>query len=286
MEVESTTEHHVTTTSQTTTTQSGSTPSGLVASSALVIVFVASVVEFIAAARICHKGGYCQKEFAFAVAVGVASAFFTFAVLLYLRFVPTLNHVVIQILAFMLTGLWIAGAGITTFRNPFVATGNGYFSAWLAFGASAYFLHANVAFVQGAVNKVYSHGATASTDTQALWVMFFASVIELVSAGVLCDASVNCTDEIAWAVAVGAISVFMCIIALALGDKLGPIKLVLALLLLGLWIFGAGVLTFDSPFIFTGNGYFSCWVAFFASVVWAYIVLGEKIPALKRTTFN
>jgi len=259
---------------------------GLVATAALVIVFVASIIEFIAAARICDQLNYCQKEFAFAVAVGVASAFFTFAVLLYLRFASSLSPTLIKILAFLLFAMWVVGAGITTFRSPFSgSTGNGYFSAWTAFGASAYFLHANVAFVRAGVDKVFAH---KTQDMVALWTVFFGSVIELTSAGVACDnlGTANCKKEYGWAVAVGTISLVICIVALLLGNKIGPLKFVLALLLLAVWVFGAGVLTFDNPFTATGNGYFSCWVAFFASVVWAYYVAGEKFPVLKRASMQ
>lgn len=255
------------------------------ATSAIVVVFAASIIEFIAASRTCDKlpKDSCKKEYAFAVAVGVASAFFAFAFLLYMRFVPRINTVVIKILAFLLAGLWVGGAGVLTFRKPFVETGNGYFSSWLAFGAASYFLHHNVGAVQSAVHRVYARGASATVDVQALWIMLTASVIELTAAAVLCDNSL-CNRNNKWAVALGAISTLLSIISLILGEKLGIVKAVFAIILLGMWIFGAGVLTFDEPFSGTGNGYFSCWVAFFASVVWAYYVLGEKIPALKRRT--
>jgi len=288
MEVES-----QTTTTTVVQTQTTTTPGGVVytdvhpmaGTSALAVLFVASLVEFVAAARFCDTIPKCEKQNAWAVAVGVVSAICTFAVLLYLRFTPTLSPLVIKILGFFLTALWIAGAGIVTFRGPFILTGNGYFSSWVAFGAAGYFLHENVTLVQSAVQSIMARTMAAGRETQALWVTLFASVIELTAASLLCQ-NFACEKQIAWAVVVGALSIFLCLLCLFLNAYLGVVKAYLALLLLGIWTFGAGVLTFDAPFLVTSNGYFSSWVAYFATVVWAYGVWGEKFPALKRPSLQ
>jgi len=283
MESVQVTETKTTTTTTSSGTGGGSGRPGAVTglhAISVAILFVASVIEFVSAARVCDKADYCEKEFGWALACGLVSTFLLILFALYQRFATTVNHLVTKILAIFLLVWWAAGMGVCTFRAPFVATGNGYFSCWIAFIASIYFANEVVPELKSVMQKVYN-STTASTEIKVLWFLFVASVIELTAAANLCD-NTNCEDEIGWAVAVGAISLLIAILLVFLVTKLGQFKIFVSIPLLGLWCFGVGVLTFDAPFTFTGNGYFSSWAAFFAAVGWCYLTLTERFTWLRR----
>jgi len=258
--------------------------------SPLVIILVASAVEFIAAARVCdkrkdfHIDNYCSDEYGYAVAVGVGGVVISLAYILILRFSKSVHKFVTQFVAIALLAWWGAGAGVVTFRAPFVATGNGYFSAWLAFGAAGYFAFHQVPIVHWILVKL-SKGAN-SLDHQLLWATFAASVIELATAATACDqiGDKACRDNhnLGWGIACGAISTVMTLIAIF--APLGKFKMYYAIILALLWAFGAGVLTFDDPWVFTGNGYFSSWISFFCTALWTYLCIAEVYPSLRRTT--
>ena len=89
----------------------------------------------------------------------------------------------------------------------------------------------------------------------------------------------RCEGNVAWGVALGAISTAVSFVFLVMPRL--PFRWVAALILFPMWVVGVGVLTFDSPFRVTSNGYFGSWVAFFSSVIWFFVELSLQFPALK-----
>mmetsp|Transcript_10599 Transcript_10599/g.35939 ORF Transcript_10599/g.35939 Transcript_10599/m.35939 type:complete len:145 (+) Transcript_10599:570-1004(+) len=94
-----------------------------------------------------------------------------------------------------------------------------------------------------------------------------ASAVELVAAAVFCG---NCQSYVAYAVAVGAVSFFLCLV-LIVGPRVsgGFARSApwVCLFLFLWWLAAAVVLTFISPFVYAGNGYFATWVALICSGV-------------------
>jgi len=166
-------------------------------------------------------------------------------------------------LATLLFAFWIPGAGILTFKNPYLVTGNAYFACWLAFVASAYlfFQSFNLKFPFAALGH--------DMAKVCLFLILLASVVELTQASIDCPPEHHCSGKQKWALTVGIMSsiISLCtlLFAMARGGLPSQLLKFVSILLFAIWIPGAGVLTFSGPFRDTGNAYFACWGAFLAS---------------------
>ncbi|KAG2440452.1 hypothetical protein HYH02_010334 [Chlamydomonas schloesseri] len=141
------------------------------ANSAVYYILAASIVELIAAGVVCTEAadnGKCETYVAWAVAVGAVSTFFTFVHALICTFKPVLANQIAPFLSTFLVLWWIPGAGIPTFKAPFVTVGNGYFSCWVAFLASlVFFQHNGLALISGSRPAPSSSDAGAEGHGQA-----------------------------------------------------------------------------------------------------------------------
>jgi len=128
-------------------------------------------------------------------------------------------------------------------------------------------------------------GKGGSGDDTKIYIaiLMLSSLIEMWAAAAICDSLNNgwngCQKEWAWAVACGAISLFICIImtilfcaAQGMANSANPF---VAVLLFLLWGAGVGVCTFGIPFYGAGamtgnraNGYFATWISFITSTMY------------------
>jgi len=252
------------------------------------VLFLASLVLLIQTSIDCTPTSDCKDYFAWGLACAVLSI--TFSLLLFLLLVrrgeayDNKGIAVYKFLVTLLFAIWIPGAGVLTFRSPYVTTGNAYFACWLAFVASGYLF---AAFW----NIKFPWGAFQDTPRVCLWCVLLASVIELTASSIYCPPDQDCTGRRAWALAVGIMSTsisFLTLVWYMLQPTLhkGVLKVV-GLLLFAMWIPGAGILTFDAPYRETGNAYFACWGAFLSSGYLFYICLfpqpEDVTPAQKVT---
>lgn len=96
--------------------------------------------------------------------------------------------------------------------------------------------------------------------------LLVSSALELVQAAVDCgEAGDACRGKLAFAVALGAVSIFFVILYMACGGSIQNSPLLLALFLFVWWTAGACVCTFTAPYISSGNGYFGVWVSWACS---------------------
>jgi len=180
---------------------------------------------------------------------------------------------------------WTCGVGAGTFEAPFKATSNGYFAEWIAFFASALYLINAVPFMSR-VMEASQRTASAREQQLAVLLLIF-SFIELLAALVECNDHSDCSDEYGWAIFVGIVSCVCSCGYLALHATCMERKLCFGISIaayfgysmLFLWVWGTGVLTFDKPFVATGNGYFSSWGAMITSILFAGVAGGHLVPA-------
>ena len=212
--------------------------------------------------------------------------------------------------------LWFVGVATLTYTYRdnnggnlgfFANAVNGFFATWICFFCS--FILCYQAWMGGDAAADVASAAKSQDPKMWIAVIMAASFFEMWVGATLCHAMDgyhrSCQDEIAWALAVGVISLFICIVitictcacANPLVDKIGSVVLFL------LWVAGAGVCTFDAPFTSacqatwawwggyaasytgtkygygTGNGYFSCWIAFLGSCCYLYAIWSEVAQA-------
>lgn len=128
-------------------------------------------------------------------------------------------------------------------------------------------------------------------------VLLVGGIVEMWAAAATCDKLNNgfddCKDEYALAVAIGAISTFICLVISIIfcvkPDLMkGTGQTVAAVILFLVWGIGCGVCTFDIPFAAAAgenaaNGYYSTWVCFCTSVMFFMTVDKVKELASKGT---
>jgi len=101
-------------------------------------------------------------------------------------------------------------------------------------------------------------------------VIFVASVAVMVSAAIECGQQAECGGLVAYGVAVGTVSLAAALLFILIqkggNTSEGTVRMFAHFFVLW-WLPGVAILTFSGPprFITTGNGYFACWAAFFAS---------------------
>lgn len=159
---------------------------------------------------------------------------------------------------------WAVGCGVITFKAPFLAASNGYFSAWAGLFFTAHW----------ALNIDTSKFTELDKGRKTLFVLFTASLVVLFACIPFLS---SYTGQSAWGLSAGIISMVMCGVLFKMYDDLnGQILKVSAIVLFIIWASVAGVCTFDGPFFDAGNGYFGCWGGFLTSTYFLnYIVTRE-----------
>jgi len=235
------------------------------------LIFAASLIVLISAARACEGVNNCSKDDGlvnYAIAVGVVSMILSGILILASKYQPALATNYAHYVSIFLLLWWGLGASIMTFNDPFPEVGNGYFASWLGFVMSGSFASQTV---DSLANRT-SNLQPAALDRAIVFLIFMASVVVIVAAAVLCDRMNSCNNDYAFAVASGVLSALVCIIYLLARGSL-PINLTAGFL--GCWwMISTGVLTFDEgdPFGGVGNGYFAVWCCFLGSFYFCYHV--------------
>lgn len=165
---------------------------------------------------------------------------------------------------------WIVGTGCMTFKHPFGATSNGYFGAWIALASAVLLCQAYSDLLRAVVGRAGEHGAGL-----ALLAMASATLL----AQILFDASHHGVHgNLTWGLVGSSLSLLICALVANLFTGMPDGFKWVALALTVLWASMVGLLTFEGPYVGSGNGYFACWVGLFACLY----LLFRAFPAVAQ----
>jgi len=245
---------------------------------------------------------YAQSSYA--LSVGLVSFATCVAALLVYKFAPaTLTKALCRIgklgtmrpqhlLAFFLSAWWSAGAFLLTFWGPFLSTQNGYFAAWAGLFTSMSVLAATSARVSARLTSLHPYETEAfkGHNVRALLALLVCSTVLIVGCafvmGEIWGGAIGLDAMYGNAIFGLVVGILSAVIVLAYlfmqdtdSEKFSPTPRRLAAgLLVVMWLGAAALLTFDGPFLETGNGYFACWLGLGAACITAVEELAAAAP--------
>eukprot|EP00756_Hemistasia_phaeocysticola_P031826 Hpha_TRINITY_DN16378_c0_g3::TRINITY_DN16378_c0_g3_i1::g.61297::m.61297 len=237
-------------------------------------LMVFSLAVLIAAGIHCDDSSDCKDYAAWAVACSAISFIICLFLLIaiFFGFIPNDVFGTLKwVCALLLLLMWAAGTYTMTFKRPFKGeNGNGYFGAWISLIIAWWFATSTVPGLKGAAAKLTQYGGWAYQ------VLAIGSLIEGLQAAHDCSDFDCGENHLGWAVACGWISfiaVIVVIILIACGCWSRIVSIIFAIFFACWWTAGAGVLTYDKPYLSFGNAYFGTWIA----TICAYLVLANVL---------
>lgn len=136
--------------------------------SIFVVLAILSIINVIAVATVHDSGcgintDQNRGQMIWAYVCSCVSTAVCLIYLIILKVSPDIDNTIGAFVAIFLCLWWTAGAGVETFSFPFVATSNGYFSAWGCFGLSWYLGTLKVPMIAQSMGSV-SNAAYVSVE--------------------------------------------------------------------------------------------------------------------------
>jgi hypothetical protein len=158
---------------------------------------------------------------------------------------------VVHLKFLLLTLLWLGGASVMTFRQPFPSESNGFFANWVALLASVF---ATIEFMP-AVKGYFEQLARGAATLVPL--LFVASGTVLIQSAIKCSnagnfPSADCLLERGWIQDCPCFTLAVCLLLFIppVGRAVAPYFKYLAASLFAVWSAGAFVSTFVGPYTF------------------------------------
>ena len=224
--------------------------------------------------------------FSYAVALSVISLAFTLIFLLTAKYHSNFQSVSInlptgatslpQLYSGFMVLWWGIGTGLLTFHKPYTYTGNAYFACWACLIAALLMSVNTFNRVKHVWETINGEVASSSASKSLLLLALAALTLIFASADYVKD-----SGQGVWGLCCGLFTLFFILVFawLRKNGKGGPAALkLISLVLFIMWAVAAGILTFDYPFVPTGNGFFACWIGLFcaASVLYQQ-VYGQEV---------
>jgi len=224
----------------------------------VVVLCLASLVALVASSVHCAEVS-CGDLERWAITCSAASLALCFAVLVYtVRGGWITGGVTVRRMAVALLVWWVVGAGCMTLASPFHRLSNGYFAAWVALASAYLFTAKNVE----SLSRPWAESGAGGREVGAV---FLASGVLLAQAISDCASGACGGGGRVWALLCSSASLFVCLAVSVCTDRMQAHFKFISAALLFWWTLGVATLTFHTPYVRTGNGYFACWCAWGAS---------------------
>ena len=192
----------------------GSSPSPVPHATPLVVLFLASIFEMIAASLMCSDdddataGSACPSAYAVSVgAVSAAACFVLFMCQVHRDTLPYRLHSAPTPLAVFLLAWWAVAWLVLTFVAPFTYIGNGFFATWIGVCSAVALCQAHVPLVKGWVHQVEIHAK--GHPVAAVAALGVSSTVVALEAAVALGGA-NQTSYELWVLLVGLVSAVAC----------------------------------------------------------------------------
>lgn len=242
----------------------------------LIVIFVASVVVLVASCYGLELNGFYDFWALICSGVSLGLSFIALSMLISGVGKDRIANLMPNLAAILLAW-WIFGTGFMTFGGPFRATSNGYFGAWIALVAA--WLLWTLHFDQSRVML-----ALLGDRSGEFVIVVVAALVLLVQA--LIDGlnrHFEFNGNLIYAVICSAVTLAFNILLIFFGNKVQAFFKWAVLVLALMWVVAVVLLTFGSPYTYTGNAYFACWAAFAASSLLSLHLLAESGPSADTT---
>jgi len=252
----------------------GSSPSPVPHATPLVVLFLASIFEMIAASLMCSDdddataGSACPSAYAVSVgAVSAAACFVLFMCQVHRDTLPYRLHSAPTPLAVFLLAWWAVAWLVLTFVAPFTYIGNGFFATWIGVCSAVALCQAHVPLVKGWVHQVEIHAK--GHPVAAVAALGVSSTVVALEAAVALGGA-NQTSYELWALLVGLVSAVACGARVYVGAPLLKYDRYLCWAVGAWWLQGLALSFVREWVTSTVNGYVALWVS---------IVLALKVAA-------
>jgi len=237
----------------------------------LVVISICSLVVLIQAAVECG-GSYsdsCSDVYGYTVSVGAISWVVSLICRAWCWCGPSTFAKFSPIVAIFFLVWWGLGTAVSTFKEPFSKSGNGYFAAWGAFITSFIMAGAVSERLRTFLGSTLTKVVAGSIEAKLSMGIGASSVVLLAAVAVEATDYDKPTGQELWGVICGFASGIFVLIHTILRIPCERITLpptVFGIILSVWWLSGVVVLTFDGPFKYSSNGYFATWLAFIFSI--------------------
>ena len=203
----------------------GSSPSPVPHATPLVVLFLASIFEMIAASLMCSNddepqptvimdgtvvtvGSTCPSAYTVSVgAVSAAACFVLFMCQVHRDTLPYRLHGAPTPLAWFLLAWWVVGWLVLTFYAPFTYIGNGFFATWAGVCSAVALCQAHAPLAKGWVHQIQIHAK--GHPVAAVAALGVSSTVVALEAAVALGGAKQTSYEL-WALLVGLGSAIAC----------------------------------------------------------------------------